>query len=209
MFSLPGTPVLYYGDEIGMGDNIYLGDRNGVRTPMQWSSDRNAGFSRANPQKLYLPVIVDPEFYYATINVESQQSNPSSLLWWMKLLIALRKRYRAFGRGSFELLQSDNPKVLAFIRRYEQERILVVANLSRFVQCAHLDLKEFAGVVPEEMYGRTRFPRIGELPYLLSLSPHAFMWFDLPAPAASPFGPRRDFAGSGTRSKSCRSLPDP
>jgi maltose alpha-D-glucosyltransferase/alpha-amylase len=134
MFSLPGTPVLYYGDEIGMGDNIYLGDRNGVRTPMQWSSDRNAGFSRANPQKLYLPVIVDPEFYYATVNVESQQSNPSSLLGWMKRLIALRKRYRAFGRGSFELLQSDNPKVLAFIRRYEQERILVVANLSRFVQ---------------------------------------------------------------------------
>ena len=108
MFSLPGTPVLYYGDEIGMGDNIYLGDRNGVRTPMQWSSDRNAGFSRANPQQLYLPVIVDPEFYYATINVESQQNNPSSLLWWMKRLIALRKRYRAFGRGTFELLQSDN-----------------------------------------------------------------------------------------------------
>jgi maltose alpha-D-glucosyltransferase / alpha-amylase len=189
MFSLPGTPVLYYGDEIGMGDNIYLGDRNGVRTPMQWSSDRNAGFSRANPQKLYLPVIVDPEFYYATINVESQQSNPSSLLWWMKRLIALRKRYRAFGRGSFELLQSDNPKVLAFIRRYEQEQILVVANLSRFVQCAHLDLKEYSGVAPEEMYGRTRFPRIGEQPYLLSLSPHAFMWFDLPAPEAPPAAP--------------------
>ena len=203
LFSLPGTPVLYYGDEIGMGDNIYLGDRNGVRTPMQWSPDRNAGFSRANPQKLYLPVIIDPEFHYETINVESQQNNPSSLLWWMKRLIALRKRYRAFSRGSFELLRSDNPKVLAFLRKYQEERILVVANLSRFVQYAQLDLKDFAGVDPEEVFGRTRFPRIGELPYLLTLSPHAFMWFHLPSPS----GPVGVTTEVSTKSRTKRELP--
>ena len=118
LFSLPGTPVIYYGDEIGMGDNIYLGDRNGVRTPMQWSADRNAGFSRANPQRLFLPVIIDPEYHYETVNVEAQQSNPSSLLWWVKRLITLRKQFRSFGRGTFELLRPDNSKVLAFIRKY-------------------------------------------------------------------------------------------
>ena len=134
LFSLPGTPVIYYGDEIGMGDNIYLGDRNGVRTPMQWSSDRNAGFCRANPQKLYLPVIIDPEYHYETVNVEAQQNNPSSLLWWMKRLIALRKQHRAFGRGSIEFLRPENAKILAFVRRHEDETLLVVANLSRFVQ---------------------------------------------------------------------------
>ena len=133
LFSLPGTPVIYYGDEIGMGDNIYLGDRNGVRTPMQWSADRNAGFSRANPQRLYLPVIIDPEYHYEAVNVEAQQTTRSSLLWWMQRLIALRKRYQAFGRGSIEFLHPDNPKVLAFLRAFEDERILVVANLSRFV----------------------------------------------------------------------------
>jgi maltose alpha-D-glucosyltransferase/alpha-amylase len=183
LFSLPGTPVIYYGDEIGMGDNIYLGDRNGVRTPMQWSGDRNAGFSRANPQKLYLPVIIDPEYHYEAVNVEAQQHNPSSLLWWMKRLIALRKKYKAFGRGTLEMLRPSNSKVLAFIRKYQDERILVVANLSRFVQFAELDLREYAGVVPEEVFGRTAFPTIGELPYLLTLGPHGFFWFSLPLAA--------------------------
>src|SRR6266702_610783 len=126
LFSLPGTPALYYGDEIGMGDNIYLGDRNGVRTPMQWSGDRNAGFSRSNPQKLYLPIIIDPEYHYEAVNVEAQQNNPHSLLWWMKRLIALRKRFKAFGRGSLEFLPRDNSKILAFLRCYQDERILIV-----------------------------------------------------------------------------------
>jgi maltose alpha-D-glucosyltransferase/alpha-amylase len=179
LFSLPGTPVIYYGDEIGMGDNIYLGDRNGVRTPMQWSADRNAGFSRANPQKLYLPVIIDPEYHYETVNVEAQQSNPSSLLWWLKRLITLPKKLRAFGRGSLQLLRPDNPKVLAFIREFEDERVLVVANLSRFTQFVQLDLKDDAGVVPEEMLGRTRFPPVRDQPYLLTLGPHGFIWFFL------------------------------
>jgi maltose alpha-D-glucosyltransferase / alpha-amylase len=182
LFSLPGTPVLYYGDEIGMGDNIYLGDRNGVRTPMQWSSDRNAGFSRANPQRLYLPIIIDPEYHYEAINVEALQNNPSSLLWWMKRLIGLRKRFKAFGRGTLEFLRPANPKVLIFIRKYLDERILVVANLSRFVQFAEVDLREYAGVVPEEVFGRTTFPRISELPYLFTLGPHTFFWFSLPVP---------------------------
>ena len=183
LFSLPGTPVIYYGDEIGMGDNIYVGDRNGVRTPMQWSADRNAGFSRANPQKLYLPVIIDPEYHYETVNVEAQQGNPSSLLWWVKRLVTLRKTFRAFGRGSFRLLRPDNTKVLAFIREYQDERVLVVANLSRFVQYVLLDLKDYAGVIPEEVLGRTRFPQVTDEPYLLTLGPHGFIWFSLPVPA--------------------------
>jgi maltose alpha-D-glucosyltransferase/alpha-amylase len=185
LFSLPGTPVLYYGDEIGMGDNIYLGDRNGVRNPMQWSPDRNAGFSRANPQKLYLPVIIDPEFHYESVNVEAQQNNPSSLLWWMKRLIALRKRYRAFGRGTYDLLPSDNAKVLAFLRSYDAQRILVVANLSRFVQCVQLDLREHTGAVPEELFGRTRFPGVTDQPYLLTIGPHGFLWLELRDSAAT------------------------
>ena len=147
LFSLPGTPIVYYGDEIGMGDNIYLGDRNGVRTPMQWSPDRNAGFSLANPQRLYSPVIIDPEYHYEALNVESQQNNPHSLLWWMKHLIGLRKRYRAFGRGTLRFLSPENPRVLAFVRQWQDERILVVANLSRFAQAAELDLAEFEGTV--------------------------------------------------------------
>ncbi len=182
LFSLPGTPVIYYGDEIGMGDNIYLGDRNGVRTPMQWSSDRNAGFSRANPQKLYLPVIIDPEYHYEAVNVEAQQNNPSSLLWWMKRLIALRKRFKAFGRGSIEFLRPANPKVLAFVRRYRTEQVLVVANLSRFVQHVELDLSAHAGLVPEELFGRSLFPPVGEGPYPLTLGPHGFYWFALTPP---------------------------
>jgi maltose alpha-D-glucosyltransferase / alpha-amylase len=196
LFSLPGTPVIYYGDEIGMGDNIYLGDRNGVRTPMQWSSDRNAGFSRANPQKLYLPVIIDPEYHYEAINVEAQQNNPNSLLWWMKRLIALRKRHQAFGRGTLEFLHPANRKILAFVRKFRDEQILVVANLSRFVQHVELDLPAARGCVPVELFGRAMFPPIGQGPYPLSLGPHAFFWFELEqcqqpqaSAAAAPAGP--------------------
>jgi maltose alpha-D-glucosyltransferase / alpha-amylase len=179
LFSLPGTPVIYYGDEIGMGDNVYLGDRNGVRTPMQWSADRNAGFSRANPQSLYLPIIIDPEYHYETVNVEAQLSNPHSLLWWMKRLIALRKRYKAFGRGTLDFLHPENRKVLAFTRTFEDEKILVVANLSRFAQGVELDLSGYRGLVPHEMFGRVEFPAIGELPYFVTVGPHSFYWFSL------------------------------
>ena len=159
LFSLPGTPVLYYGDEIGMGDNIYLGDRNGVRTPMQWSADRNAGFSRANPQRLYLPVIIDPEYHYEAINVEAQQNNPHSLLWWMKRLIALRKRYQAFGRGTLEFLHPENRKVLAFVRalrgRDDPGRRQPVA-LRRSTSSS--TCRAFEGCVPVELFGRDAVP---------------------------------------------------
>jgi len=184
LFSLPGTPVLYYGDEIGMGDNIYLGDRNGVRTPMQWSGDRNAGFSQANPQRLYSPVIIDPPYHYEALNIEAQQQDTHSLLWWMKHIIALRKRHHAFGRGTLEFLSPDNNKILAFVRRHEDEILLVIANLSRFVQYAELDLSRFQGMEPVELLGRSRFPAIGTAPYFLSLGSHAFYWFLLrPQPA--------------------------
>ena len=179
LFSLPGTPVIYYGDEIGMGDNIFLGDRNGVRTPMQWSGDRNAGFSDCNRQRLYLPVITDPEYHYETVNVETQHQNPHSLLSWMKRVIALRKRHRAFGRGTLELLRPENRKILAFVRRYESEQILVVANLSRFLQTVELDLSPWKGMVPMELFGSTDLPVIGETPYFLTLGPHSFFWFSL------------------------------
>jgi maltose alpha-D-glucosyltransferase/alpha-amylase len=179
LFSFPGTPIIYYGDEIGMGDNIYLGDRNGVRTPMQWSADRNAGFSRSNPQQLYLPVIIDPQYHYEQVNVEAQQSNQYSLLWWMKRLIAMRRRYKALGRGSMEFLHSENRKILAYVRKYEDEIILVVANLSRLVQCFELDLSQYRGMVPVELSGGTKFPGIGERPYFLNLGPFAFYWFAL------------------------------
>ena len=185
LFSLPGTPVIYYGDEIGMGDNIYLGDRNGVRTPMQWSADRNSGFSRANPQRLYLPVIIDSENHYETVNVEAQQQNPSSLLWWMKRLVLLRKNYQSFGRGTLEFLYPENRKVLVFVRRFQDEIILVVANLSRFVNYVELDLAAYKGLVPVELFGHTRFPAIGELPYFLTLGPHSFYWFKLEPPSVS------------------------
>jgi maltose alpha-D-glucosyltransferase/alpha-amylase len=185
LFSLPGTPVLYYGDEIGMGDNIHLGDRNGVRTPMQWSADRNAGFSRANPQQLYLPVVADPEYHFTAINVENQSRNPHSLLWWIKRLLALRESTRAFGHGSFEFVLPDNRKTLAYLRRHGEEAILVVANLSRFAQPVEIDLSPFQNFRPVEMFGRTPFPRIGSAPYLLTLSPHAFHWFRLLPPDAS------------------------
>ncbi len=179
LFSLPGTPVLYYGDEIGMGDNIYLGDRNGVRTPMQWSADRNAGFSKAERQRLFLPVIVDAEYHYEAVNVETQAKNPQSLLSFMRRLITLRKRHAAFGRGTLEFLHPANRKVLAFVRRYEDEVILVVANLSRFVQFTDLDLGTFEGMQPVEMFGRTEFPPVGSEPYFLTLGPHAYYWFTL------------------------------
>ncbi|MDR7418078.1 MAG: maltose alpha-D-glucosyltransferase [Armatimonadota bacterium] len=194
LMSLPGTPVLYYGDEIGMGDNVYLGDRNAVRTPMQWSPDRNAGFSTCNPQRLYLPVIVDPEYHYETVNVEAQQNNPHSRLWWTRRLIALRRQFKAFGRGSLQVLLPDNRKILAYLRRYHQELLLVVANLSRFVEYAELDLREFRGWTPIEVFGRKPFPRIGELPYLLTLGPHAFYWFVL-QPDAETAGVRGEAAG--------------
>ncbi len=177
LFSMPGTPCIYYGDEIGMGDNVYLGDRDAVRTPMQWSPDRNAGFSKANPQKLFLPVIIDPEYHHETINVEAQQNNSDSLLWWMKRLIALRKKYRAFSRGDIQLLQPENGKILAFFRYTDSERILIVANLSRTPQFVQLDLSEFSGQIPVELFGRNSFPAIGALPYLLTLGPHSFYWF--------------------------------
>jgi len=179
LFSLPGTPVLYYGDEIGLGDNIYLGDRNGVRTPMQWSSDKNAGFSRANPQSLYLPIILDPAYHYEACNVEAQLDNPHSLLWWMRRLLALRKRWRALGEGRCEFLQPDNRKILSYILRHEQETILVVANLSRFAQPVELDLSAFKQMVPIELFGRMKFPAVTDAPYLLTLGPHNFYWFSI------------------------------
>ncbi len=179
LFSLPGTPVLYYGDEIGMGHNIYLGDRDGVRTPMQWSGARNAGFSKADFARLYAPPIMDTLYGFQAINVESQQRDSSSLLQWMKRLIALRKRYKAFGRGTLEFLHPRNRKVLAYIREYQDERILVVANLSRFVQPVELDLSRLKGQTPFEMFGRVQFPTITDAPYFLSLAPSSCIWYQL------------------------------
>ncbi|MGH9298739.1 MAG: maltose alpha-D-glucosyltransferase, partial [Acidimicrobiales bacterium] len=179
LMSMPGTPVLYYGDEIAMGDNVYLGDRNSVRTPMQWNADRNAGFSSANPQRLFLPVNIDPQCHYESVNVEAQFDNPDSLLRWVRRLIALRKRHPVFGRGKMDFVSSDNPRVLAFIRHDDDERVLVVANLSRFAQYVELDLSSFRGVVPRELFGQTTFPMIGDLPYLVTLAPHTFYWLSL------------------------------
>ncbi|HEV7348553.1 maltose alpha-D-glucosyltransferase [Telluribacter sp.] len=180
LFSLSGTPVIYYGDEIGMGDNFYLGDRDGVRTPMQWSPDRNAGFSLSNPQKLYLPVILDPEYHYESVNVETQRRNPSSLLWFMKRMITMRKRYKAFGRGDMEFINVDNPKVLAFTRSYDDETVLVIVNLSRYSQPAELDLGAFKGYVPVEVFSKNRFPVIKEdSPYFFTLGSYGYQWFVL------------------------------
>ena len=179
LFSMPGTPIIYYGDEIGMGDNFYLGDRNGCRTPMQWSPDRNAGFSKANPQQLYLPITIDPEYHYEAVNVENQQKNLSSLLWWMRRVIAMRKNFKAFSRGSLEFLYPDNAKVLAFVRHVEGETILVVVNLSRFAQSAELNLARFAGCRPVEVFSRNPFPSIRKSPYIITLAPHSHYWFVL------------------------------
>ncbi|MGE5180570.1 MAG: putative maltokinase, partial [Acidobacteriota bacterium] len=183
-----------------MGDNIYLGDRDGVRTPMQWSSDRNAGFSRANPQKLYLPPIIDPEYHYEAINVEAQQANPSSLLWWTKRLIAKRKEHRLFGRGSLEFVNGDNPRVLAYVREYEGDSVLVVANLSRYVQCTRLNLDRFRASVPVELFGRMRFPEITDQPYFMSLGPYDFYWLALERPqgADAASGPTLHVRGAWT-----------
>ncbi|MBM3939643.1 MAG: maltose alpha-D-glucosyltransferase [SAR202 cluster bacterium] len=185
LFSLPGTPIIYYGDEIGMGDNVYLGDRNGVRTPMQWSADRNAGFSKANPQKLYSPIIIDPAFHYEAVNVEAQESNPQLLLWWMKRLINTRKQHKVFGRGTLEFLYPANTKVLAFLRRHEDEIVLIVANLSRFAQVVQLDLGDFSGSIPVELFGQTEFPPIvKDQYYTVTLGAYGFFWFDLVAQKA-------------------------
>ncbi len=179
LFSLPGTPIIYYGDEIGMGDNLYLGDRNGVRTPMQWTSDRNARFSRADPARLYSPVIMDPVYGYQAVNVEAQESDAASLLHWMRNMIRLRKLFKVFGRGTMEFLSPPNRKVLAYVRRYRDDVILCVANLSRAVQPVELDLGAFAGLMPVEMQGYTEFPTVGAAPYFLTLGPHGFYWFEL------------------------------
>ncbi|MCO5217788.1 MAG: maltose alpha-D-glucosyltransferase [Thermomicrobiales bacterium] len=182
LLSMPGSPVIYYGDEIGMGDNIYLGDRNGVRTPMQWNSDRNAGFSKADPAKLVFPVISDPVYGYEAVNVEAQERVPTSLLNWMKRMIAVRRRHKAFGRGTLRFLHPENQKVLVYLREWENEIILCAVNLSRFVQAAEINLSEFDGYQPIELIGEGRFPLIGQLPYFLTFGPHSFYWFRLEKP---------------------------
>ncbi len=179
LLSFPGTPILYYGDEIGMGDNIYLGDRNGVRTPMQWNGDRNAGFSRASPARLFSPVIMDPVYGYEAVNVEAQADEASSLLNWMRNMISLRRVFRVFSRGTIEFLAPSNRKILAYLRRGEGELVLCVANLSRFAQPVELDLQAFRGMRPVEMLGYVEFPVIGAQPYPLTLSPYGFLWFEL------------------------------
>jgi maltose alpha-D-glucosyltransferase / alpha-amylase len=184
LFTLPGTPILYYGDEIGMGDNIYLGDRDGVRTPMQWTSDRNAGFSRADPARLYSPPISDPVYGYQGVNVEAQQRSQSSLLNWMKRLIGVRKQNPVFGRGDIHFLHPTNQKVLAYTRQYQGQHVLIINNLSRYVQPVELDLSHYKGAVPVEMIGKTPFPTIGDLPYFITLAPHGFYWFRLDMPAS-------------------------
>jgi len=179
LFSFPGTPIIYYGDEIGMGDNIHLGDRAGVRTPMQWTADRNAGFSTAEPEALYSPVITDPVYGYPVVNVAAQRRSPASLLQWMRRLIAARKSTRAFGRGALRFLHPANPRILAYLREHRGETILIVANLSATVEPALLDLSEFAGAVPTEMLDGARLPVIESRPYLFTLAPYAFYWLRL------------------------------
>lgn len=179
LMSMPGSPIIYYGDELGMGDNIFLGDRNGVRTPMQWNGDRNSGFSTADPAQLFAPLVSDPVYGYQSVNVEAQERGPSSLLNWMRRLITVRKKYKAFSRGSLNFLEPENLKTLCYIRQYKKETLLIVNNLSRFCQPVELDLKEFAGRRPIEMVGNIPFPKIGTLPYFLTLGPHGFYWFYL------------------------------
>ncbi|HET9257399.1 MAG TPA: alpha-glucosidase C-terminal domain-containing protein, partial [Pseudonocardiaceae bacterium] len=188
LLSLPGSPVLYYGDEIGMGDNIWLGDRDGVRTPMQWTPDRNAGFSRCDPGRIYLPVIMDPVYGYQSVNVEAQAVSEQSLLNWTRRMIQVRREHPAFGLGTFIELGSSNPSVLAYCRRQEADLVICVNNMSRFPQPVELDLSEHQGGVPVELTGGVRFPPIGELPYLLTLPGHGFYWFqiDLPVRGCGP-----------------------
>jgi maltose alpha-D-glucosyltransferase / alpha-amylase len=186
LLSMPGTPVIYYGDEIGMGDNIFLGDRDGVRTPMQWSPDRNGGFSRADPERLILPPIQDPLYGFTSVNVETNLRDPHSLLNWMRRMLGLRSSTKAFGRGTLKFLRPGNRKVLAYLRSHEDETILCVVNLSRASQAVELDLREFERCVPVEMLGGEAFPPIGELPYLLTLPPYGFYWFTLKGESAAP-----------------------
>jgi maltose alpha-D-glucosyltransferase/alpha-amylase len=184
LFTLPGSPIIYYGDEIGMGDNVHLRDRNGVRTPMQWSADRNAGFSRVDPAQPYSPVVADPVYGYQAINVESQLRSPSSLLHWMRRLIAARKSTRVFGRGTLRFLHPANSRVVAYLREHEGEAVLVVANLSAAAEAVELDLGAFRGAQPTEMLGGQRFPAVGPGPYVLSLGPHGCYWLRLRPPVA-------------------------
>lgn len=179
LFSLPGTPVIYYGDEIGMGDNYYLGDRNGVRTPMQWNSDKNAGFSKADQRELFLPIITDPEYHYEAINVENLEKNPDSLLWFIKKLISVRKQLKSFSRGEFKIVHSNNGKVLSFLRTYKDEKILVIINLSKNVQSLELYLAEYNDLIPKEVFGKTIFPVIGKEPYNINISALSFYWLSL------------------------------
>lgn len=181
LLSLPGTPIIYYGDEIRMGDNIYLGDRDGVRTPMQWTGDRNAGFSKADFAQLYLPVLMDPVHGYQAQNVEAEQRNPNSFLHWVRKLLAVRSQHKVFGLGSLEILQPSNPAIFGFIRRNAEDIVMCVNNLSSHAQAAELDLSQFEGLYPVELLGGERFPRIGSLPYLLTFGAHAFYWFELVA----------------------------
>src|SRR5881227_3188720 len=185
LLSFPGTPIIYYGDEIGMGDNIYLGDRNGVRTPMQWTPDRNGGFSRCDPARLYLPMIMDPVYGYEAVNVEAQSRSLASLLSWTKRLISVRKSSKVFSRGSLTFIRPANRSVLVYVRQYESEVVLCVANLSRSAQAAEIDLAPWRGRVPFELLGRTNFPPIGDGPYLVTLGPYGFFWFLLREPDAS------------------------
>ncbi len=203
LLSFPGTPIMYYGDEIGMGDNIYLGDRNGVRTPMQWNSDRNAGFSKCDPARLYFPVVMDPIYGYQVVNVEAQLSDQSSLLHWTRNMIALRKLFQVFGRGTLEFLHPENRKVLAYLRNLEREdgsmeTVLCVANLSRFAQPVSLDLKAYTGLMPVEMLGYVSFPQITAAAYPLTVAPYSFLWFELqPAPAMPEIAPPLESEGEG------------
>jgi maltose alpha-D-glucosyltransferase / alpha-amylase len=179
LLSLPGTPIIYYGDEIGMGDNIFLGDRDGVRTPMQWSADRNSGFSRADFAQLYLPLLMDPVYGYERVNVEAEQRNQNSFLQWFRRLLDVRKQHPVLGHGSFEVLHPENAAIFAYVRKLGDDVILVVNNLSGRAQAAELDLHDYEGMFPVELLGRETFPRIGELPYLLTFGPHSFYWFQL------------------------------
>ncbi len=185
LFSFPGTPIIYYGDEIGMGDNYYLGDRDGVRTPMQWTDGRNAGFSAANPQALFPPLVIDPEYHYEAVNVEAQERSPSSFLWWMRRLVAAYRAQPVLGRGTLTFVRTENTRVLAFCRSWGDSRLLVVVNLSRFVQVAELDLAEFAGHVPVEVFGNSRFPAIDKGLYPITLGAHDYFWLRLEEGASS------------------------